>query len=628
VQCSPRVSAFRLQTSIFFSSQITHLVEIILNVRMSGLEVAGVVLGAFPLLLSGIEHWRDVAKLGGFFWQIRKEYIKCQRDVQFHEIMYKRNLRELLLPLIPDADEVAKLIADPGGQRWGDMALQGRLEGRLDESYQLYQNTITEMIEIAEELKKELCFDKENVQDKLLPPETKRRSSGRSPSPQPSMRPSKLSVAKGRLEYEVFRTKFSIGERIRDELFGQLKECNERLEKLLSSSDRVSALQNAAPGHSKQTSVLESAFKRVSKKSDLLFKALQNAWQCSCQQYHFANLRLEHRTLTEVYFEVILMFVAPSAHGNTPWYWKEIRCGHMLGCSFPQRMLDVAISSPPALHCQPATLPGMTDIPSPATSMRKKVGSAPPAPNVPEIKVNLFIDHNIQLCQLLGNEECGKCMGIIGHDDEIFHLHPIVQRRHNVGNAPITLDHILSYDFEGHLSRRQRYSIALLVASSVGQLQSTPWLRTGLCKEDILFFHSNEDNLITPYGVPFIRQGFLHGHTHSSSTESFANDYNFYSLGILLLELCFGRRLEDHPLRKKHPSNIDVVAKHAFDVMAALKWSGSVSGEGGDDYATAVKWCFTGATDREKNWRGEIVRNVVRPLEICMEHFQSATVVR
>jgi hypothetical protein len=41
---------------------------------MSGVEAADVVLGAFLLLLSGIEHWRDVAKVGGFFWRIRTEY--------------------------------------------------------------------------------------------------------------------------------------------------------------------------------------------------------------------------------------------------------------------------------------------------------------------------------------------------------------------------------------------------------------------------------------------------------------------------------------------------------------------------------------------------------------------------
>lgn len=265
------------------------------------------------------------------------------------------------------------------------------------------------------------------------------------------------------------------------------------------------------------------------------------------------------------------MYVAPSAHGNTPWYWREIRCGHMLACSFPQKMVDTAISSPSALRYQPAALPRTAAVASITISTRKKVGFAPFTPNVPKIEVNLFIDHNIQLCQLLGDEECGKCMGIIGHDDEIFYLHPIVQKRQSVGEAPITLDHILSHESEGHLSRRQRYSIALLVASSVGQLQSTPWLHTGLCKEDILFVYSDDDNLITLYGKLFIRQGFLRGHTHCPSTGSFAYDCNFYSLSILLLELCFGRRLEDYHLRKKHPSTIDFAAKNAFDVMAALK---------------------------------------------------------
>jgi hypothetical protein len=592
---------------------------------MSGLEVAGIVLAAFPLLISGIEHWRSVAKVGGFYWRIRKEYAKCQHNIQFHEILYKNNLRELLLPLIPDVDEVATLIADPGGQRWADKAFKKRLECRLHESYQSYQNTITEMNEIVKELKKELCFDKETVQDVLSPLAANQQSSSRSTSPQPYTRRSKLSAAKGRLDYELFRTKFSIGERVRDGLFGQLQECNERLEKLLSSNDRVSALQDVAPKYTKHTSDLASAFKKISKKSRSLFQALQNAWQCSCQQYHIANLRLEHRTLTEVCFKIILMFVDPSEHGNTPWRWKEVRCGHMLDCSLHQRGMKAAVSSP--IHRRPATLPTPAPIPSSSTSNQKRVGFVPLASTVPKIQVDSFIDHNIQLCKQLRDEDCGVCMGIISHDDDIFHLHPIIQKRQDVANDPITLDHMLSHEFEGHLSRRQRYLIALLVASSVGQLQSTPWLRTDLCKEDIIFFPSNDDGLIIPYGEPFIRQGFSHSHTHLSCTESFANDCNFYSLGIILLELCFGRRLEDHHLHKKHPSTTDPATKHAFDVMTALKWSSSVSGEGGDDYATAVKWCFTGVTDKEKNWRGEIIANVVRPLEKCMEHFQATAAV-
>ncbi|KAI8936693.1 hypothetical protein NX059_007085 [Plenodomus lindquistii] len=594
---------------------------------MSGLEVAGAVLASFPLLISGIEHWRSVAKVSGFYRQTRKEYLGCQRDIEFHAVLYRNNLRELLLPLISDVDEVTKLIADPGGQRWGDTVLQKRLESRLHESYQPYQATITKMNEIAEELKKELCFDKETVQDQLSPPKTNQRSSSRSPSPQPNARASKRFAVKGRVDYELFRAKFSFGESTRNELFGQLKECNERLQKLLSSSDRVSALQDVAPVYAKMTSELASAFKEISKKSRLLFQALQNAWQCSCQQYHFANLRLEHRTLTVVRFEIILMFIAPSEHEDTPWRWKEIHCGHVLGCSSDQSQngTKAATSSPP--HRRPATLPEPATLQLPSFLNRKKVGPVPPATTIPKIQLDPSIDHNIQLCKRLGDANCAVCMGIIGHDDETFHLHPIVQKRQDVGNNPITLDHILSCNFEGHLSLSQRCSIALLVASSVGQLQATPWLGTSLCKEDIIFFPSNDDSTIVSYGEPFIRQGFPHSHTHLTSADPSTNDCNFHSLGILLLELCFGRRLEDHYLRKKHPSTTDAAAKHAFDVLAALEWSSLVNGEGGHEYARAVKWCFTGSTDRQKNWRREIVANVVWPLSKCMEHFQTAAAV-
>ncbi|KAF2007648.1 hypothetical protein P154DRAFT_407825, partial [Amniculicola lignicola CBS 123094] len=84
------------------------------------------------------------------------------------------------------------------------------------------------------------------------------------------------------------------------------------------------------------------------------------------------------------------------------------------------------------------------------------------------------------------------------------------------------------------------------------------------------------------------------------------------SLGILLLELCFGRRLEDHPLRKRHPRG-DPDSKQAFDLMAAMQWSKNVHDEGGSDYAMAVKWCFLGASspDLNKSWRSEIITSVV-----------------
>jgi len=137
----------------------------------------------------------------------------------------------------------------------------------------------------------------------------------------------------------------------------------------------------------------------------------------------------------------------------------------------------------------------------------------------------------------------------------------------------------------------------------------------------VLFFRSG-DHSDVPFSEPFIRQGFSSEQTPPPGPDD--DDYNFSSLGILLLELCFGERLEDHRLRRKHAATDDADAKRAFDLMAAVQWSRGVCDEGGEDYAAAVTWCFTGAGSGSKNWRTEMIKNVIRPLEMCQEHFKTA----
>lgn len=565
---------------------------------MSGLEIAGVLLGTFPLIISGLEHWRDVARVGGYLWKIRKEYTKCRTDIHYHEIVFKRNLKELLLPIISDVDEVTRLLGDPGGAGWSDKSLQNRMGSRLQEAYNVYMSVVEEMNKAAEELRKELCLDKAAVQSGLSTTDAKK--------PKP-----KSVLSKSNLDYQLFKVKFSLGEPVRDDLFATLKRCNERLGQLLSTSDKISTLQLSHPSNNKQTFALEAAFKRAWKESEFLFKALQKAWQCSCQEQHFANLRLEHRTLPEICFEVILMFEATTSLKIAPWSWREVQCGHMINCSLQALSCQTSISTRPPLSKT-----------SPRTPLGARKVAFTPQTSAPSNLVGHMLDPTMKLCQTLGGPDCDDCVGIIGHDDKTYHLHPSKRRKRPTNDNPLTLDHILCCDFEGFPSRRQRYCIALLVASSVAQLHLTPWLRTGLTKKDILFFPGGDNNCDIPHNEPFIRQGFAPQLPGIGGTD--AKDSNFYTLGILLLELCFGRRLEDQPFRKKH-TTVDADSKQAFDLMAAMTWLKDVSDEGGVDYATAVKWCFTGAGNAGKSWRNDIITNVIFPLEQCQEYFKTAT---
>jgi hypothetical protein len=588
---------------------------------MSGLEVAGVVLGAFPLLLAAIEHWHNIANIYDLHRRIRRRYKECQHDIEYQKIICRQNLEALLTPILRDADEVDRLVADPGGQGWSDPALQESLEERMHGSYHMYREIITKMEDVVNKLKKELSMDEGSTSSKLSTPEHQEHTQDGISSPQRSTNSSKISGAKENLKFQMFRIKFSRRERERKDLFDELDKCNKRLSNLLNSSDRVSSFQDVASGYVKQVSTIDKTFAKIASRSDQLFKALNNAWQCSCQAHHSASLLLEHRTLAEVCFEIILMSIAPTGCGSPPWRWKQLSCGHKPSCSVVWRENDATPSTPLPYHPKSPTL--QTPRVSIASSAsRSKRGDSFLEPNLPKIVLDLITNDKIELCQRLSEKHYGECLAVIGHDDQIFHLHPTTRDGQADGDTPTTLDHLLSHESENSISRVQRYTIALLVASSVGQLRSTLWMRSGLCKGNIIFYPRKDDDQVLVYSEPYIRRNFSRADSQSSP-GILMNDCNFYSLGILLLELCFGRRLEDHPLRKRKPPANDLETRHALDLVAAMEWKETVRGESGDCYAAAVNWCFSSVQDRAKGWRGDFIRNVIWPLEMCIKHLKT-----
>lgn len=609
---------------------------------MSGLEIAGVLLGAFPLIISSLEHWRDVAKVGGFFWKIRQEYAACIRKVRFYELLYKRNLKLLLIPIVGTITDAQLLIDSPGGDGWSDKDLQERLRDRLQDSYDLYQETLVEMNEAVQNLRHELAHDKEHIQHKLAKPVVAQGS--RPTSPRPPAKSSKLSALKAEAQFDVFKLKFSFNEPVRINLIKQLENGNTKLEKLLSTSDQISCLESSAANDTKQASRLASTLQKAWKKSDHLFRAIQQAWQCTCHQHHFANLRLEHRTtaakhkgesFSNIQHDIVLMHIGPTVR-RTTWTCKAIHCGDgKCNCRTPAYITDLhsRIESLPLASTTQSTvsttvipigsvkscvqLPArtLTSHGKLAKSAKKQVvfdtTTIPPAVQIIEPT-----QASLKLCQTLENDAGDQCMGVISHNNETYHLHPKSAQNVNVSNTS-TLDHILSGKYGGFLTRRQRYGIALLLASSVAQLQFTPWLASGLSKDKVYFFRDTNDEVT--HNEPYIRQGF----ENSSTSGVISKDSDFSSLGIILLELCFGQRLEDQPFRKIYQHTTQE-AKQAFDLMSALKWCKSVRDEGGDDYATAVQWCFfEGAKVGSNDWRTEFVNRVIMPLEKCQECFKA-----
>ena len=134
---------------------------------MSGVEVVGLLLGAFPLLISALEHYRQGAEVLENWWKIKKEYKKCKNEIKVQELAFENNIERFLLPLVADDDDIAVLIAQPGGSSWKDPALEAKLKERLPRSYELFLATIEDIKLTIDGLKDELGVSRDAFQKEL-----------------------------------------------------------------------------------------------------------------------------------------------------------------------------------------------------------------------------------------------------------------------------------------------------------------------------------------------------------------------------------------------------------------------------------------------------------------------------
>jgi hypothetical protein len=144
--------------------------ETAISIHMSGLEIAGLVIGAFPLVLKVLEKYQEVGRAFNFWWEIRREFGKCRRDIIFHQLMFRANLKQLLLPLAIDDDTIERMLESPGGKAWSDQQILLQLKSRLSDSYELYIDIVEAMERTMKDVENELALDKNAIQDRLVEP--------------------------------------------------------------------------------------------------------------------------------------------------------------------------------------------------------------------------------------------------------------------------------------------------------------------------------------------------------------------------------------------------------------------------------------------------------------------------
>ncbi|KAI0009576.1 hypothetical protein F4779DRAFT_627716 [Xylariaceae sp. FL0662B] len=511
---------------------------------MSGLEIVGVVLGAFPIVIEALKAYREVSSRLHLFHEIRIEYTKCEHNLRFYQASFKSTLRQLLRSLIEDDDTMNHLLSNSEGS-WVDQQTAGLLRRRLgEEIYQLLIDCIEGIKDVMAKLNHDLGPD---------------------------------SALKQHLQKPLF------------EEFGRYDSQLIRLVGMID--DEAQSTQAKIPAFS--SSQCSTTLCSIWAHANALFKALSSAWACCCYDQHLAELLLQHRTTNKNEFNMLFAKRSPSS-----WHIQKAL---------------ITVGSDP--HCQKPSISGSVDkkatvqppqhlsiIPKYLPNARPKVACAsiPAAPPPPDQGIAIF-----SLCRL---------------------SHQQTERFDSVA-----IDQILRKEVLPLPSRRQRYSLSVILASSFLQLLDTPWLPNTWRQSDIVFFNDEKNPRMFRLDQPYLKREFLMASgSNSGQQENDAAIINnddpkrFHSLGlfgIVLLELCFGQPLEEHHCRKQWPTGDDELQKCKLDIIAARQWSNEVYEEAGHDFDEAIKWCFERYLDAPpENWRQEMMQHVVQPLERSLKY--------
>lgn len=560
---------------------------------MSGIEIAGLVLGAFPILLSACEKYKENCEPFLDWWRFEQVLGNLIRPVICEEVFFKQNLEELLLPIVDSDEDLQEMCADPKSDLWQDPVLDKLLHERLGTNYSIYFDMVTDMSKQLEKIGKVLGVEPGRTEW--------------------------LTDPHWDWKHEYKRLKICFKKTKAQKYATTLAEDNTRISRLLKKEQNL--------GHLRQNkrSPVGNFLQKVREAALNLHSALSKGWMCQCSAPHSAILRLEQRpapskkrsAVRDEDFQFSLLFCHTDnsqSVANASWTETLIVTRSSSSGSTP------TIPKPTALAEIQYNLKSL-QVSSTTTKATKKIAWATTNPLVQPI-FPISTNHITDLCGALRCTYQEGCVGYISESPSEKHF--LTQWKKNAldDHHLQALDKSLvphGQNLTSSLSIPHRIQLAVAVASNVLQLWGTPWLRPDVSKEDLRIWPSSQRNTQSFVQAVFDKQPLGAAPAVAANTVNQTRE-TMLRLAIVLLELCFGERLESQPFRRNYlgpggcPSDLT-------DKMTAIKWQESVQGTLGEKYATLVSCCIDcrfGVSEpnlEDAAFRQSVHANVVEPLQ-------------
>lgn len=118
---------------------------------MSGFEMSGLVLGAFPILVQAFGQIGEALEVAKACRRYRTRLNSYAGILETQQVIYSETLEELLGGIVSSEKEVSLLVNDPRGPHWKDLKYERQLRDRLDRSYDRYCKGTKEIRDVLED---------------------------------------------------------------------------------------------------------------------------------------------------------------------------------------------------------------------------------------------------------------------------------------------------------------------------------------------------------------------------------------------------------------------------------------------------------------------------------------------
>ncbi|KAI4253148.1 MAG: hypothetical protein LQ352_003858 [Teloschistes flavicans] len=476
---------------------------------VTGVETAGLVLAALPLVISALQHYNEGLKPLKDFARYKSVINELSNDISLQKCLLRGTCEKLLTGLVDSESHLACLLDGPTSPAWREEQLALRLQERLQDSYSNYCELV-----------------------------------------------STISLAFGKLHYKI-----------------GLNAQGETLERAVSTPQLLSNNIGACATYSGGRPMFQDTSTASS-----IAPTFQKILALSLERFKFKERK-------SVSFAAALPGIQMTSMQSSG---PDMNAG---SAEMPQDQLPGDERNSILSLC--STLLSSKDMPIKTCLGRLEAE-----------------EHHYEVITL-GQKQQGS--------NDFLTLHEIIERNH--GTSIMPENQMLGVRDSTRLTRKARLELAIILASTALQLQTTPWLDTKWSGKCIRFANGSLQH-------PFISRAYPGETAAAEAPEAIGSpvrNRSIFGLGVLLLELAVGKPIDcfKNP-EQSIPSEDFLIASQLLHQLEDNEGAGYL------DAAQACIFCNFGSKAKildfgNDSFRQAVYEDVIVPLEDDLKFYCRGT---